>query len=277
MHDASDDPCLRPFANPEAHQAVASIIRRHSTNPGDVYEAILGSVDLSFAREILDLGCGFGLFSEKAAERVAPDARFTGVDACAANETPFRRRVEATGRRAAFATMRIASTLPWGDAEFDLVLSSYSLYFFPEALPELARVLAPHGQALVLTHSRRSFRTLLTAAGLDPESSPLTSLVERFPAERAGEMLGELFDTVEQIDYPNTLLFGREHLDEVIASLRFKLPLLPVDPDAERALETMRGSVERWLAAHGGLTVEKDDVGFRCREPRRRTGQRGAR
>jgi SAM-dependent methyltransferase len=267
----SDDPCLRAFADPEAHAAIAALIRRRSTNRDDVHEGLLRGLDLASAREVLDLGCGFGLFAGKVAPRVAAGARVTGVDACAANEEPFRRQVEGAGRDARFVALRIESALPWPDGAFDLVLSSYSLYFFPDVLPELARVLAPGGLALVLTHSRRSSQTLLAAAGLDPSTSALTALVERFPAERAQERLAACFESVERVDYRNRLHFGRENLEEILAYLRFKLPFLPVAHGADGAVpESMRRSIERWLEAHDGLTDEKNDSGFRCRGPRRR-------
>jgi SAM-dependent methyltransferase len=269
MSDAGGDSCLHAFERPEEHEAIAAMVQRRSTNRDDVIETLLRGLDLSFAREVLDLGCGFGLFSGKVASCVAPDACLTGVDACAANEGPFRRRVERAGRRARFAAMRIESPLPWADRAFDLVLCSYSLYFFPEVLPELARVLAAQGCALVLTHSRRSFHALLVAAGLDPATSGLTSLIERFPAEGARARLAAFFETVERVAYPNTLRFARQDTDDVLAYLRFKLPLLPVDWDADDAVpETMRRSIEHWLVAHDGLIVEKNDAGFRCRGPR---------
>jgi len=269
---AAPDPTLRAFESPEAHEGIAAMIRRRSTNPGDVHETVLRGLDLSFAREVLDLGCGFGLFSEKVAPRVAPGARLTGVDACAANEAPFLERVARAGRRARFEAMHIGSTLPWRGGAFDLVLSSYSLYFFPEVLPELARVLAFEGWAIVLTHSRRSFDGLLTAAGLDPSTNPLTALVDRFPAETAAERLGVLFETVERIHFPNTLRFAKADLDDVLVYLQFKLPLLGLDADpsaGEAPPEPMRRAIERWLAEHGGLTEDKTDAGFRCRGPRR--------
>jgi len=269
MTDPSNDLSLHAFESPEAHEAIASIIRRRSTHREDVREVLLRGLDLSYAREVLDLGCGFGFLAEAIAPRIAPDACVTGVDACAANEGPFIQRVKAAGRRARFIASRVGTRLPWSDGAFDLILVSYSLYFFPDALPDLARVLAPQGLLLILTHSERSFHGLLVAAGIDPGRSALTSLVGRFSAENAGALLERHFETIECIDYPNELRFGPQDRDEILTYLRFKLPLLEPGARADDEVPaSMRLSVARWLDTHGELVVEKGDAGFRCRRPR---------
>jgi SAM-dependent methyltransferase len=203
--------------------------------------------------------------AEALAPRVAPDARFLGVDACVANAVPFLQRAG----RARFESRRLTDSLPWPDAHFDLVVCSYSLYFFPAVLPEIARVLRPDGRLLVLTHSVRSFVELLAAAGLDPERSPLLALVCRFPAEGAEDRLSRHFAEVDRVDYPNALRFGPDDLAEAETYLRFKLPLLHgAAPEAPELLASARAAIQSWLRAHGELVVTKDDAGFRCRRPR---------
>lgn len=273
MSKPTRSPFLRAFESPEEHQAIASIIRRRSINKEDVREVLLRGLDLSFAHNILDLGCGFGFMAEAVAGRVAQDACLTGIDACAAYEIHFVRRVEAFGRRARFIPLRVDSRLPYTDGSFDVVICSYSLYFFIEALQDLPRILARDGVMLILTHSARSAGGLLTAAGIDPEQSMLTSIVGRFPAEDAGEALGRHFERVERVDYPNELRFHPEDRDEIFAYLRFKLPMIePEGTASDEVPESMRRSIECWLDEHGELVVEKSDAGFRCWDPRRPAG-----
>jgi SAM-dependent methyltransferase len=268
---------LRAFEDPEAHQAIAAIIRRRSTHPEDVREVLLRGLDLGSARDILDLGCGFGFMAEAIAPRAAADAHFLGADACPANATPFLHRIaeaadSGDGRfpSAQFSALIVDSTLPWTDASFDLVVCSYSLYFFPDVLSEIARVLRPDGLLLTLTHSERSFVEMLRAAGLDAESSPLMALVRRFSAENASTQLSRHFAQVERVEYPNRLRFGPGEIGEAVTYLCFKLPLLCAPARSEEGrMAEVAASIAEWVRTRGELLVTKDDAGFRCRGPRR--------
>jgi len=261
-------PSVWPFQSPSAHESVSGIIRRRSTNSTDVRLAAIGDLDLASARKVLDLGCGFGFMAEALGDCIAPDAEIVGIDLWPTNEAPFLAKVSATGRRGRFFCAEVGSTFPCPDGTYDLVVSSYSLYFFVGALPEVARILAPEGLFLAITHSERSFIGLLRAAGLHPDKSPLLSLGHRFSAENGREQLGEWFGEVNRVDYQNSLHFDAEHADELLAYLRFKLPLMVagVSPgdDLPKEIETAaRGALSRF----GAVVVEKDDAIFRCRRP----------
>ncbi|NJD21011.1 MAG: hypothetical protein FIA95_17215 [Gemmatimonadetes bacterium] len=88
-------PYLSPYEDPDAHARISALIRRHSTNDRDVRVELLRALDLGDARDVLDLGCGFGFWAEELAVRVASGAWFTGVDACVGNEAAYVRCVEA--------------------------------------------------------------------------------------------------------------------------------------------------------------------------------------
>ncbi len=270
---------LHPFEDPESHRAISDIIRRHSSNRRDPREFALEGVDLTGVQTALDLACGFGFMASALAGRLSAHAQITGVDACAANEAPFLEQVAAAGYRGSYETLVIGATLPWPSAHFDLILCTYALYFFVEALPEVARVLAPEGRLLVLTHDERSFTGLLLAAGVAPSTSALRDLVARFCTENAEPGLRRWFGSVERRDYPNTLRFEAADLEDLMAYVAFKLPWLAPDVvDESAALGAMRAAIERRLARDGAVTVEKDDSCHWCRQPRRRPagGQRRA-
>ena len=259
---------LSSFEDPPSHETVSDIIRRRSTNKADVREVALGDLDLSFAKDILDLGCGFGFMAEALGRRVAPDARLVGVDVWPANEGPYLEKVAVTGHRGFFTCLQVDSQLPWPDRSFDLVVCSYSLYFFVKVLPDLARVLAPHGVFLTITHSERSVVGQLPAAGFAEAASELLSLVRRFSAENGYSLLHRWFGEVTRIDYNNSLRFEREHVDELLTYLRFKLPLLvpgakPDDELPQRLVRFAKASLSRM----GELVIDKDDAVFRCRRP----------
>jgi SAM-dependent methyltransferase len=260
---------LLPFEDPTQHRHASDIIRRRSTNPADVRETLLSGLDLSFARNILDLGCGFGFMAEAIARRAAPDAQITGVDACPANGLPYLERVAATGRKVHFVAQRIRKHLDWPDRTFDLVVASYALYFFPDALPDIARVLTPRGLFLTVTHTESSCRDLLRAAGLPISDVRLLGYIHSFSADHGRERLSSYFGEIERIDYRNQLVFPPAAYDEFLTYLRFKLPLLLAEsePGGEIPIP-LANAIRATLARQEVVTFEKNDAAFRCRCPR---------
>lgn len=259
---------LSSYRCPLLHETVSAIIRRRSTNPEDVRESALRGLDLSSAKRILDLGCGFGFMAEALARRVGADAHFTGIDAWASNEQLFVNKVTGAGHRADFVCMEVGSQLPWPDGSFDVVVCCYSLYFFVDVLPEIARVLAPRGVFVTITHSESSAVGQLPAAGFGEAAEALLTLTRRFSAQNGRERLTRWFNDVEQIDYKNSLRFEAEDSDDLFAYLRFKLPFLSpgAEPDDELP-ERLRRYVRTALSHQGEIIVDKDDAVFRCRGP----------
>ncbi len=184
------------YREPRRHEIISDLVRAHSTNRQDIREAVLRGRDLSQTREVLELGCGFGFMSSAVAPRVHPSARITGVDACRDNREPFSARVRAAGRRAAFVWMTVEAGLPWRDRIYDLCVASHSLYYFPQIIPEVARMLSPDGRFFALTHGIESAQALSRAAGLPPERSPVVRVVSRFCSENAVELLRRSFAVV---------------------------------------------------------------------------------
>jgi len=260
--------CLSPFENPARHAAVSDIIRRRSTNLTDVRTAVLHDLDLSSVRTVLDLGCGFGFMTEAVARRVAPRAEFVGVDACAANEEPYLARLAATGRSGRFVCRRIQAELDWPARRFDLVLASYALYFFPAVLPEMARVLAPGGVLLAVTHRESGCRDLASILGSSVCGARLLALVRRFCAENGPRLLTPWFGTVERVDYENSLVFEAADQEDLLAYLEFKLPLLTSEAAVAYELPAALDAAARTLSLQGRITLDKSDAVFRCRQPR---------
>ncbi len=247
---------------------MSAVIRRRSTNTRDVREVVLDDLDLSFVRKILDLGCGFGFMAGPLAARVAEDARFIGVDAWAANEASFLQKIADHGRSGIFECKCIETELPWPDGSFDLVVCSYSLYFFVDIIPEIARVLTPDGLFLAITHSEAKVVDGLPDAGLGHVASGLLALIQRFSAENGRDCLSRSFGEIVRIDYANSLRFAREHEDELMTYLRFKLPFLVPGstPEDDLPADLLR-FVETLMSQNGEVIVDKSDAAFRCRRP----------
>ncbi|MFH1416733.1 MAG: class I SAM-dependent methyltransferase [Planctomycetota bacterium] len=259
---------LFPYQHPSNHANASDIIRQHSTNQSDIREVALQGLDLSFASNILDLGCGFGFMTESFARRVSPGARFVGVDAWAANERPFLDKVETAGRRGEFVCKRLRTELPWPDRSFDVVVCSFSLYFFVEILPEVSRVLSENGLFLTVAHSEHHIEEDLKTAGF-PEGAPaLLDLIRRFSAENGGDILARAFGKIKRIDYANSLRFRADQVDDLLAYIRFKLPLMVpgADSDGELPVQLVK-HVRSEMAARGFVAMEKNDAVFQCWSP----------
>ena len=67
------------FKDAKKHQEIAGIIKDHLQPKTDIRQLALDGLDLSSSKRILDLGCGFGFFTEALKGRVSNDAIITGV------------------------------------------------------------------------------------------------------------------------------------------------------------------------------------------------------
>ena len=269
MAQSTPPEVLWRYGDPQSHEAVSTLIREHSTNTCDVRDAILHDVRLASASDVLDLGCGFGFMAQAIARLLRPESLITGVDALGANRAPFESRVRSEGRRAEFVRMTVDDRLPWQDRSYDLAVSTYSLYFFPQALPEIARVLRPDGRFLTVTHSAESLRKMLRLAGIPEEHAPLLATVQRFCSENGSELLGRCFASVEPIDYRNTLRFDPGEIDDLLRYLRFKFRCFTDWPESEPELcELESRDLRRRLCAMDEIVLEKNDTAFWCSGPR---------
>lgn len=110
---------------------------------------LVAEADLRHGEKVLDVGCGTGIVSRLAAERVGSAGKVVGLDANA--EMLDTARAVCPPSLEWIETSAESISLP--DESFDVVLSQYALQFVPDksaALKEILRVLSPGGQ-MVLT------------------------------------------------------------------------------------------------------------------------------
>ncbi len=105
---------------------------------------------LAAGEVVLDLGCGGGIDSIRAAQRVGPTGRVIGLDLLAEMCDRARRAADlaGVGERCEFLEGEMED-LPLPDASVDVVISNGVLNLSPRksrALAEVARVLAPGGR-----------------------------------------------------------------------------------------------------------------------------------
>ncbi|MEA2101604.1 MAG: class I SAM-dependent methyltransferase, partial [Thermodesulfobacteriota bacterium] len=114
------------------HRRTSEVIKNHSLNKDDIRGIALEGMDLSKITEVLDLGCGYGFFTEALKERLPANTRITGVDIIDAhNRASFLDTVSAFGYSGEFVHMDAGAFIhETPGSSFDLIIASYSLYFF---------------------------------------------------------------------------------------------------------------------------------------------------
>jgi ubiquinone/menaquinone biosynthesis C-methylase UbiE len=268
----------RVFDNVHAHQRIADLIQRYSTNKQGVHRTALKGLDLAACRRILDLGCAFGSFTEKLKGMVGSAAMATGVDAVRAYEPLYLAACARAGIRGRFSPAGISVLQTFADQSFDLILCSYALYFFPEAIPEIARLLSDDGVFIAITHHRRNTGELirltketLDAIGLYHEKHlPLEIITGRFSSENGLALLQPWFGGIRMIDFPNRLVFPKGEIESLTEYFRFKSPLYFTDTglDMEALLPTVLERLARAASRQNGMSISKDDCIFVCMLPR---------
>lgn len=271
-------PIQQVFRQVHEHQRIAELIQKFSTNKGNVQKIALEGIDLRNCRQILDLGCAFGSFTEKLRGRVAAEATATGVDIIAANKPLYLAACGRASIRGRFfaAGSSVLKTFP--ESSFDLALCSYALYFFPDAIPEVARLLRPDGIFAVITHDRRNNGELIHMTKMILEQNgllqhkdlPLEIINNRFSSDNGEALLTPWFGRVEIMDFTNTLVFTKEDTRYLLEYFRFKSPLYLADAgfDAQAVLPLILENLARASCALNGMTISKSDRIFICALPR---------
>ena len=265
------------------HKLTKELIIRYSQNNADIRAVALADLDLSHCRSILDLGCGYGLFVERLNGRIPSDASITGLDMLESNRSAFLHTLESSGFTGFFIKGGADLIRTIADASFDLIIASYSLYFFPHLISDIARLLRDDGIFITITHSEFSLQEItdlihrsMTATGIDPPPQiAITSLLRSFALENGQALLSPSFRTIEAIRYPNAMVFPARDIDDCILYLTQKRHLLfkdvtEIDPSKMDAVQArFFQHIHQLARRQGSFSITKDDAVFRCFHPRR--------
>jgi ubiquinone/menaquinone biosynthesis C-methylase UbiE len=117
-------------------------------------ERLVAPARLQQGESVVDIGCGTGSLAIAAARLVGPEGRVTGIDPSEAMVARARYKARRAKVAASFE-VAFAQSLPFPDAQFDVVLSTVMLHHLPRAtrepaLREAHRVLRPGGRLLAV-------------------------------------------------------------------------------------------------------------------------------
>jgi|GEM_PF-27818 len=265
------------FRNVPAHIKISGIIRDQLTHDKDIRHVALEGLDLSGCREILDIGCGFGFFTAGLAGRVSSNAEVTGIEQYENYRETFQNAAKQAGLTGRFISDGISVLENFDENTYDLILCSYSLYFFPEIIPRVARILKEQGIFIVITHNTPHIQELtdIVKEILTPDQFledgllPYEILIRRFCDVNGTALLSPFFGSLSMKDFPNELLFDSSKIQEFEAFFRFKIPLLL--PSKKGNGDKLSGSilkrVKDIIHREGSFRIMKNDTIFICSKP----------
>ena len=267
------------FVDVKAHRFTADIVKRHSTNRSDVREVALEGLDLTQCRDILELGCGFGFFTEALKGRLHADAVITGVDIVPGYESSYLEVCEKVGVKGRFTSTGASVVKNYGDRSFDLVICSYCLYFFPEIVSDIARILRKEGFLVATVHNKKNMSELMNFAkdvfvrgGLaDNEIKlPIESFIRSFSSENGYGILSNWFEDIHETHYGNTLVFKPGDIYSLIEYFRFKWPFFvsTVTNQVEKVFDLFEIQLQQYFTLdRKDFIITKDDTIFVCSKP----------
>ena len=118
-----------------------------------VSEVLFAAAELQPGMKVLDVGCGAGSTTRRAADAVAPDGSVTGIDIGAAMIDAARRAAE---DRPIDWVVADVVTYDFGDTAYDVVMSRFGVMFFLDPVASFRHIrgaLTP-GAAVVLAAFR---------------------------------------------------------------------------------------------------------------------------
>ena len=266
------------FRDVQKHLAIAQLIRRFSTNKDDIRKTALNQADLSNCQNVLELGCAFGAFTEALKEKLHPEAKITGIDIIPEYKPFFLEACRRAGYSGHFSYYGIDKIKKYPTGSFDLVICSYALYFFPNMIPEISRVLKKDGIFITITHSQADMREIVSIVKNilqqnnsidDKQSLPIEIIFDQFSAENGNALLHPFFSRIQEIDFKNTLVFQPQEIDHFLDYFQFKKSFFLSGTDAHNKIiinQLMR-ELQNSAMKNNLVTMCKDDKIFICSQP----------
>jgi ubiquinone/menaquinone biosynthesis C-methylase UbiE len=155
-------PAAGPDAFLPAYDLLSRLLGMHKN-----YHALIAQAELQSGQKVLEIGCGTGNLTIRA-KQAQPAADVIGSDPDPKALARAQRKArQISGIRFEHA---YAQTLPFGDGEFDRVLSSMMLHHLDEdvkaaAAAEVFRVLRPGGRLHIVISVARSRATTASVHG----------------------------------------------------------------------------------------------------------------
>jgi ubiquinone/menaquinone biosynthesis C-methylase UbiE len=266
------------YRDVQRHLAIAQLIRRFSTNKADIRKTALKQADLSNCKNVLELGCAFGAFTEALKEKLHPEAKITGIDIIPEYKPFFLEACRHAGYSGHFSSSGIDKIKKYPTDYFDLIICSYALYFFPNMIPEISHILNKDGLFITITHSQADMWEIVGIVKKilkqnnsfnDKQSLPIELIFEQFSAENGETLLRPFFDRILAIDFKNRLVFRPQEIGSFIDYFQFKKSffLSGTDDHNKTIINHLMRELQHIAMKKNLVTMCKDDKIFICSHP----------
>jgi len=218
------------FRNTSGHVESSEIIIAHSTNKEDIRKFALHNLKFKNAISVIDLGCGFGFFTQALKGRISRQAVAIGIDCYPEYRESYLTLCRELGFTGRFYDSGIEALSGFQPGSVDLILSSFSIYFFPQIMPNVVSLLKSEGTFIIVTHYSTHLKELTTLINeilndlgiLQTEPLPHDRLCRNFPAEEGVDRLTRYFNKIVKRDYNNELVFNSESASELMKYVNYK-------------------------------------------------------
>ncbi len=269
------------YYNSGAHLRIQKLIEVHSTNKQDIRETAYADIDFSKVHHILDLGCAFGYSILGLNGKIHPNTHIVGFDLQESYQKPYLAACRQIGANGEFHISDVAELATFPARFFDLVISSFSMYFFPDSIANIAAVLKDEGSFVAITHSENILRELIqhipeamSDLGVKlPEVLCIQRLFQEFSCENGYELLQPYFGKIRQKPFNNRLRFARDELNkfndyvEMKKHLFFKEAYEETPDNVTSVLDTVITKIAAKAAQKGWVDFNKNDCVFICSKP----------
>lgn len=265
------------FKDVKKHRDINCIVKGHLTNKTDVREMALNGIDLSAPKFFLDLGCGFGFFTEALRGKVNPDASITGIDCHPEYRDMYLNTCKQSGINGRFAGECTSSIRKMRSNSIDFILCSFALYFFPEIIPDISRILKADGTLVAITHSHPHMheigdavrRVIYAEQENRIDALSFEILIDNFSGGNGEQLLSPWFGEIKAIEYQNSLVFGKENFMDFDKYFRFKQSFFipPEHPGKENLIKSILAEFRNYVENNGHIEISKNDRIFVCGKP----------
>ena len=282
MNNIQIDKLDKTFGRVDVHQYIGKIILEQSTNPNPLGSIVYNGISYTDEINVVDIGCGYGRCLNYLKNIVPKDSEYIGIDPLESNHTTFLNNTKIAGYYGKYICGNADRISEFPDNYFDLILCNFSLYFFIDKLPTIAKKLKSDGLFITITHSTYSLKELLIdlQTALNLKSKPTWNelgseqILDNFNSENGLELVKPYFKNIEKIEYRNTLEFYNNDIEKLFDLLEFKkTSLIHHNNYADFIMtkefdERLRNTVTTKINKYGKYILNKDDAVFRCRKPK---------
>jgi SAM-dependent methyltransferase len=251
------------YATGDRLDARTQLHAKYSTAAVPFFVWLQGLLDLPTNGDVLEVGCGTGLFWTEGRRHDANDFTLTLTDLSPG-------MVEETSRKVSGLVAQVhalpvdVQALPFADETFDVVIANQMLYHVPDpptAIRELARVLRRDGVLLASTVGAAHLRELFVIEATVFGATRKLRHHDVFGAESGLELLRQDFADVAWHPYVDEL-----HCTEVDDVISYIVSTPPGEDASPEQITALRREVERRMARSGGvLTIGKNVGAFVAR------------